>query len=59
MFASLWLAHAQLRVLPSTPMDREHHIARLIVDVYDDIRNQCSEQLLTAARANTRCMPSL
>jgi hypothetical protein len=40
MFAGSWLAHAQLGVLASTPMNGEHNLARIIVDIDDDVRDQ-------------------
>jgi hypothetical protein len=59
MFTSLCLAHTQFRVLAAAPVDREHHIACIIVNIYDDIRDQCPEQLLATAHGNTRRMPRL
>ena len=37
MLAGLRLADPQLRVLPATPMDRQEHFARRLVDVGNDV----------------------
>ena len=57
MFAGPWLAYAQLGVLASTPMDREHDIARIIVDIDDDVGDQCPQQLLASTHRNIRRIP--
>jgi len=57
MFTGSWLAHPQLGMLASSPMDREHDIADIIVDVDDDVRDQCSQQLLARTHRNIRCIP--
>jgi hypothetical protein len=41
MFTSSWLTDAQLGVLATAPMDREHDIARIIIDIDDDFGDQC------------------
>jgi hypothetical protein len=38
-------------------MDREHHIARFIVDIDDDIGDQCPQQLLASTHRNIWCVP--
>jgi len=38
-------------------MDREHHIARFIVDIDDDIGDQCPQQLLAGTHRHTWCIP--
>jgi len=57
MFTSPWLMDAQLGVLATTPMDREHDIARIIIDIDDDLGDQCPQQLLAGTHRNTRRIP--
>jgi len=57
MFTSPWLMDAQLGVLATTPVDREHDIARIIIDIDDDLGDQCPQQLLAGTHRNTRCIP--
>ena len=57
MFTSSWLMDAQLGVLATAPMDREHDIARIIIDIDDDFGDQCPQQLLAGTHRNTRRIP--
>lgn len=38
MFTGSWLTDAQLGVLTTAPMDREHNIARIIIDIDNETR---------------------
>ena len=49
MLPSPRLTHPQIGVLASTPMDREDDIARLIIDIDDDVGDQRPKQLLASA----------
>jgi hypothetical protein len=40
MLARPRLTHAQLGMLAATPMDGQHHVARLVIDINDDIHDQ-------------------
>ena len=57
MFAGPWLADTQFGMLAASPMDREHDVARIIVDIDDNVGDQCSQQLLAGAHRNIRRMP--
>src|SRR5579859_3073422 len=43
MLASPWLTDAQFGMLTTTPMNREHDIARLIIDIDEDVCDQCPQ----------------
>lgn len=58
MLARSWFAYAQFRMLTATPMDGQHHVARLIIDINDNIRDQGAQQLLSRTHCDARCMPS-
>ena len=57
MFTSPWLVDAPLGVLATTPMDREHDVARIIIDIDDDLGDQCPQQLLAGTHHSTRRIP--
>ena len=40
VFSTPWLADTQFGVLAATPMDRKHDIARIIIDIDDDVGDQ-------------------
>jgi hypothetical protein len=44
-------------MLASTPMDCEHDVAGFIIDIDDDVGDQCPQQLLARAHRDTRCIP--
>src|SRR3954447_21793731 len=49
VFAGLRLADAQLRMLAAAPMDRKDDLARVLVDVGDDVRDKGAQKLLAGA----------
>jgi hypothetical protein len=49
MLASLRFADPEFRVLTTLPMDRQHDIANSIVDIDNNVGDQCTKQLLTGA----------
>ena len=57
MLASPWFADAQFGMLTATPMNREHDLTRLVVDVDDDVGDQCPQQLLSRTHRHIRCVP--
>jgi hypothetical protein len=44
-------------MLPATPMYCQHHVMGFIIDIDDDVSDQCPQQLLPRAHADARCMP--
>jgi len=57
MFTCSWLPDAQLGMLAAAPMDCEHDIARIIIDIDDNLGDQCPQHLLTRTHRNTRRVP--
>ena len=52
MLARLRFGHPQLRVLAASPMDRQDDLARRLIDVGNDVRNEGPEQPLTGAHGH-------
>jgi hypothetical protein len=46
MFSGSRLAHTQLGVLAAAPVNRKHHVARLLVDINDNVDDQSPQHLL-------------
>jgi hypothetical protein len=59
MFSGSRLAHTQLRVLPAAPVNRKDHVARLLVDIDDNVDDQSPQQLLASSHGNARRIPRL
>ena len=62
VFTGLRLADAQLGMLAAAPMDREDDLARVLVDVSDNIRDEGAQKLLADAssrRARSRPLRSV
>ena len=57
MFAGSWLAGTQFGMLAATPMDREYDVARIIVDIDDNVGDLCSQELLAGEHRNIRRVP--
>ena len=57
VFAGLRLADAELRMLAAPPVDRKDHLPRRLVDIGDDVRDQCTQQLLARAHGDARRAP--
>ncbi len=57
MLAGFWLAHPQLRVLTAPPMDRQNDLARLLVDVSDDVDDEGPEEALASTHGHAWCVP--
>jgi IS66 C-terminal element len=59
MFSRSRLAHTQLGVLAAAPMNRKHHVARLLVDIDDNVDDQSPQQLLASPHGDARRIPRL
>ncbi|EQB14282.1 hypothetical protein L284_12875 [Novosphingobium lindaniclasticum LE124] len=57
MLAGFRLANPQFRVLTAPPMDREHDVTHSIIDIDDDVGDQCAQQLLASAHRHIRSVP--
>jgi hypothetical protein len=51
------LSNAQLRVLATPPVDRKDDVAHRIIDINDDVGNQCPQQLLTGTHSHIWSIP--
>ena len=54
MFASLWFAHPQLRMLAAPPMDRQDDLTHRLVDIGDDVCDESTQELLASAHGDVR-----
>jgi len=57
MFTSSRLMDTKLGMLSTAPMDREHDLARIIIDIDDDFGDQSAQELLAGAHRNARGIP--
>ncbi|AHE55630.1 hypothetical protein [Sphingomonas sanxanigenens] len=57
MLARLRLANTQFGVLAASPMEREHDVTHLIVDVHDDVGDQRAQHLLAGTHRHVGCVP--
>jgi hypothetical protein len=57
MLARLRFGDPQLRVLAASPMDRQDDLARRLIDVGNDVRDEGPEQPLTGAHGYARRVP--
>ena len=57
MFTGPRLADAQFGMLSASPMNREHDIARILIDIDEDVGDQGPQQLLAGTHRNIRRMP--
>src|SRR3954469_14760809 len=57
VFAGLRLSDAQLRMLAAAPMDRKDDLARVLVDVGDDVRDEGAQKLLAGAHRHAGRVP--
>ena len=57
MFTALRLAHSQFRVLTAFPVDCQHHVAHFIVNIDNNVGDQCTQQLLAHAHGDIRRLP--
>src|SRR5262249_58588806 len=59
MFSGSRLAHTQLGVLATAPANCKHCVARLLVDIDDNVDNQSPQQLLAGTPSDARRIPRL
>src|SRR5215471_10536176 len=57
ILTGFWFAHPQLRMLAAPPMDRQNDLARLVIDIGDDVDDESSEQALASAHGHAWCVP--
>ncbi|MER8731788.1 hypothetical protein NKH28_18405 [Mesorhizobium sp. M1227] len=57
MLSGFGLANPYLRVLASMPVDRQDHVARMVIDIRHDVLDERAQQLLTTAHVDTRRIP--
>jgi hypothetical protein len=57
VLASPWFTDAQFGMLAATPMNRQHDLARVVVDIDNDVGDQCPQQLLSGTHRYVRRMP--
>jgi hypothetical protein len=49
MLAGFWLAYPQLGMLAAAPMNRENDLTRRVVDIGNDVGDECAQEPLHAS----------
>ncbi|GLR60123.1 hypothetical protein GCM10007919_48510 [Rhizobium indigoferae] len=57
VFTGLRLADLEFRMLTALPMDRQHHVTHRIVDINDNVGDECAQQLLAHAHGHIGRIP--
>ncbi len=57
VFTGPRLADLELRMLAALPMDRQHHIAHLIIDINNNVGDECTQQLLAHPHGHIGRLP--
>jgi hypothetical protein len=52
VLTGLRLTDLEFRMLTALPMDRQHYVTHRIVDINDDVGDECPQQLLTHAHGH-------